>query len=175
MTDVIQSNSALRQEWAGCPPEGEVISYSHGITRYCLEDGQVLVVASEGDMSREAIDVWAGVVRETMIGYPADQHLFVVLDLSGPRQGLTPHSSYRARELYQMVVSERIVGTSVAVILRDSIIAQIISVFARQLASGRRDFHQRIFTNMDAAREWLRHERDMLHAKSASARPADPA
>lgn len=172
--ETIESTSTSQGEWAGCPPEGEVITYSHGITRYCMEDGQVLVVASEGDMSREAIDAWASVVRETLLGYPADRHLFVVLDLSGPRQGLTPHSSYRARELYQMVVSERIVGTSVAVILRDSIIAQIISVFARQLASGRRDFHQRIFTNMDAALEWLHRERDTLHAKSAPASPADP-
>lgn len=175
MTETIHSNLAARQEWAGCPPEGEVISYTYGITRYCLEEGQVLVVASEGDMSREAIDSWAGVVRETMMGYPADRHLFVVLDLSGPRQGLTPHSSYRARELYQLVVSERIVGTSVAVILRDSIIAQIISVFARQLASGRRDFHQRIFTNMEAALEWLRSEQAAIGATPAPARPANPA
>lgn len=135
------------------PPFIEELGY--GTQRYWLDDGQIVVIYGGGNMARAAVDVWANAMLNTMTHFPGDT-IYIVLDISHPNQGFTPYARAKAEEIYAQV-GQRTVYC--AIVLRNSIIAPIISAFVRYFPRRRLNIYQQIFTDKDAAFNWLRQQR----------------
>jgi hypothetical protein len=116
--------------------------------------GKIEIIASEGNMSRSAIDKWATLIREIIDSVPKDIPMFIVVDLSGPKQGFTPYSSSISRDLLNYLVAQRSATSYIALVLTNNLVTQIISTFMQQLLN-RTSYPRRSFTEPKAAIDWL--------------------
>ena len=116
--------------------------------------GKIEIIASEGSMARAAIDKWAALIREIIDSVPEDTPMFIVVDLSGPKQGFTPYSSAITRDLLNYLVTKRTATSYIALVLANNLVMQIISTFMQQLLN-RTSYPRRSFTNAKAAIDWL--------------------
>ena len=129
-------------------------NYSHGITRSFIDDGRIVLVETEGDMSRNAINTWASLLVLTMQEWPTERPLAILHDLTHPAQGLTPF----ARERTADVVKARPDGLVVynAVLLPPTFIKQIIGMFLRIPLLQKDGQYMKVFSDKDKAIAWLR-------------------
>jgi hypothetical protein len=129
--------------------------YPFGITREWIDDERIVVITTQGDMSRAAIDTWANVVMDTAANWNPDQPFFLLHDLSSKDQGLTPYSRQRAEETYDALRP----GTSgcIAVVIREGFVNRLVSLlyFRRRKARGM-NLEERLFTTKADALTWLR-------------------
>lgn len=116
--------------------------------------GKIEIIASEGNMSRIAIDKWAALIREIIDSVPNDVPIFIVVDLSGPKQGFTPYSSAITRNLLNYLVEKRSETSYIALVLANNLVMQIINTFMQQLLN-RTSYPRRSFTEPSAAINWL--------------------
>jgi hypothetical protein len=116
--------------------------------------GKIEIIASEGNMARAAIDKWATLIREIIDSVPQESPMFIVVDLSGPKQGFTPYSSAITRDLLNYLVEKRSTKSYIALVLANNLVMQIISTFMQQLLN-RTSYPRRSFTDGKAAIDWL--------------------
>ncbi len=136
-------------------PEAELIEHHpYNIRWYRMQDKPIQIIASDGDMSREAIDLWMETTKRMVEAIPQDAPFFGVMDLSGPKQGYSNYSGGKARELVEFVREYRQGPTYIAVILANSLVSQLIRVVA-QVLTRTEIYTQRIFTNKEDAMAWL--------------------
>src|SRR5690606_21587296 len=103
-----------------------VENYDYGIVRYWLDDSQIVVVKTQGDMSKKAIDTWASLLILTMQEWKKPQAIAILHDLSHPQQGLTPYARERTADLLNHIPKHQKVYS--AVILPNSFMFRIIDM-----------------------------------------------
>lgn len=129
--------------------------YDFGITREWIEDNRIVVITTQGDMSRAAVDTWADLVIDTASNWEANKPVFLLHDLSSRDQGLTPYSRERADQTYDAVKS----GTEgcIAVVVREGVINRLISLlYFRHRKERGMNLQERLFITRPEAESWLR-------------------
>jgi hypothetical protein len=137
--------------------ETQVEIFPYDARRYRIEDGEVVVIYGSGDMSREALNAWADLVVNTVREQPVDAKVYILLDLTNPRQGFTPYTRTVIELVYKSLPTDRDIYA--AVLMRDSILIQIVTGLVNRLHRTRAGITQRLFNNRDAALNWLRQMR----------------
>lgn len=124
-----------------------------GIRRYWL-GSHIIVIETDGDMSPAAVDLWAEATAAAVLTYPPERTAIYLLEiLSHPNQRLTPYSQQRTRSLYEDIQLTRPVYA--AVVLQNTLINQLVSIFVRFLNRSQPLLTPRIFTSREAAIRWL--------------------
>lgn len=132
-----------------------VEQFDYGITRTWLDEGEIAVITTQGNMAREAVDVWATLAINTVNQWPDGKPIFILHDLTHPRQSFTPYGLKRAEDIYG-AIPPTIKGCS-AVAVRAGPINHLIAMFVRRRKNAGQ-FQERIFTSRDEAIKWLRDE-----------------
>ncbi|MCU0495752.1 MAG: hypothetical protein MUF87_00210 [Anaerolineae bacterium] len=130
--------------------------YAYGITREWNDDHSIVIVATQGDMARGAIDTWADVLIETIKVWDTDKPILVLHDLSHRNQGLSQYSRQRAEELYNYIPVDK--PTYAAIVISDGLVSRLISIFFVMRWRGNH-IHERIFTNRKEALAWLNEQK----------------
>ncbi len=73
--------------------------FGYGVTLHWMGNGQIAVIETQGDMSREAIDVWADLVIRLLHQGQSDDSIFMLQDLSHKNQGVTPYGMKRNKDI----------------------------------------------------------------------------
>ena len=124
-----------------------------GIRRYWLTP-RIVAIETDGDMSPAAIDVWADTTSQTVLSYPTEyKSIYVLQDLSHPNQRITPYARQKTETLYTNMILTRPVY--IAVVLQNSFVNQIVSMFVRIWDRSQPLVTQRIFTSPESAIRWL--------------------
>lgn len=134
--------------------QGQVEIYKHGITRSFLDNGRIVVVKTEGDMSRGGIDTWATLLILTMQEWKSDRPLALLHDLRHPAQGLTPYSRQRTIDVLRACPKGLRIYS--AVLLPETFIKRIIEMFLRTPVFKRSRQRIRVFSCEEKALAWLR-------------------
>jgi hypothetical protein len=129
-------------------------------------DGVIDIIASEGDMRRAAIDVWATMLREILNDKPAHDNIFIVLDLTGPKQSTTPYSMGITRQVADYVTQYRAGNTFAAVIMKNALLVGIIRAFFHQHFASQEKLVYRLFTDDGEAMTWLQEQVTIHSSKS---------
>lgn len=131
-------------------PQVEELGY--GIQRSYLEEGRIVQIKTEGNMSRPAIDAWAQGYIESIQRWKKGQNIYVLSDLSHKNQGMTPYARQKANDAYKVMPPD--VKAFVATILPNTIVFRLISLFIHQ----RREHHivHRLFLNREEGLSWLK-------------------
>jgi|GEM_PF-1287366 len=122
--------------------------------RWYTMDDVIHIVASEGNMRREAIDAWADMIREVVDYIDPDEPMFIIVDLSAPSQGFTPYGGTITRRLLQYVIERRNARSYIGMVLSNSFINQIIATFFQQILS-RTNYRRQAFTDPEQALDWM--------------------
>lgn len=130
-----------------------VQQFNYGITRQYIEAGKIVVVTSQGDMSREAIDCWTDVILDTMKDWEVGKPLLALIDLSSKRQGYNQHGQRRAEDIRRALRPE--IPTYAAIVLSDNVIHRLFSTMFYRLWRQEKTSTLRIFTERDKAMSWL--------------------
>ena len=128
--------------------------YNYGISRSWLDKGQIVVIKTEGDMSRNAINTWASLLILTIQDWDKEKPLAALHDLSHPNQGLTPYARERTAELLKQLPNTR--QNYSAVVLPQSFMFRIVEMFIRTPIFRHPCHEIRVFTNRETALAWLR-------------------
>lgn len=128
-------------------------TYDFGIERYYLDDGKIGVIATEGDMRRAAMDMWAEVCIDLLKTWPPGQPVYAILKLDGPKQGFTNYARQRSYNVIEAMPNDTPVYA--ALILKDSLVTRIMSGFLATVRRGKRR-RERIFADFDEAYNWLK-------------------
>ncbi len=128
-------------------------SYDYGIIRSEIADGRIIVVRTQGDMSRNAINTWASLLILTMQDWKSEQPLALLHDFRHPRQGLTPYTRERTLDVLQQRPSDLTVYS--AVLLPNTFMKRIIDMFLRTPAFHKKGHTVRIFHCENQAIDWL--------------------
>ena len=128
-------------------------SFDHGIVRKWLDDDRIVVIASEGNMSRTAIDEWVRVSVETLRGWPKDRPVFGLYDLMRSQEGLTVYSVKRTEDVYRAVRSDQRVYIAIAI--GDPHVRWAVNAMLRLRVGRTEQVTERLFDNQDHALQWL--------------------
>lgn len=111
------------------PDTDNTEQYGYGITRTLIDDNTIVIVRTQGDMSRNAINTWASLIILTMQEWDSERPLAMLHNLSHPQQGYTPFSQKRTQD----IVNARPEGLKVysAVVLPRTFMYHIIEMFSR--------------------------------------------
>lgn len=137
-------------------PNATTETLTYGISRTYLEDGKLVVIASEGDMRREAVDFWANTVIETYRGWQQGSPLLVLHDLSHKNQGITPYAMRRTEDTLEGLPKDDDFSGRAAILIRDGLVARIGAVLVNRLRKQTHArFEIRFFFGQEAALAWL--------------------
>lgn len=139
------------------PPEVDTEDLGFGNQRYWLDDKQIVVIRGGGNMTHAAVDAWAKSMLDTIHNFPDGEGVYMILDITHPNQGFTPYARVKTEEIYRQVGQRKIYC---AIVLRNSIIAPIITAFIRYFGRQRLNIFQQVFTEHEAAISWLRQHRN---------------
>lgn len=128
-------------------------SYDYGITRSEIADGQIIVIRTKGDMSRNAINTWASLLILTMQDWKSNHPLGLLHDFRHPAQGLSPYA--RERTLDVLRHRPKTLTVYSAVLLPNTFMKRIIDMFLRTPAFHHSGHVIKIFHNEDHATTWL--------------------
>ncbi|MFW5696466.1 MAG: hypothetical protein ACOCXR_01630 [Phototrophicaceae bacterium] len=143
-----------------------VETFDYGISRYWIADGRIAVIATEGNMRREAIDSWAEATLGLMDIWPEGQPYAHIQKLDAPGQGFTQYSRQRTQELIARLPSDRPCYT--AVVLADAFINRVFGFFLRTVRHNGKQQQERVFFTLDEAQAWLLEKLDALEDEQAS-------
>jgi len=135
------------------PTTSPIEDFSHGIIRYTIEDGKIIVIQSEGYMAHAAVDAWAAAIHKTFTT-PAQPHIFALYDMSHPRQGVTPYGMKKGEETYTYLSPDH--KAYVAIIFPNTILFRMAANFLQMIGRKRKNVEARLFTHHDLALTWLR-------------------
>lgn len=128
--------------------------YDYGIRREWLDDHQIVMISTQGDMSRDAVDTWAELVIATAKNWTADKPIYIIHNLSARSQGFTPYSRQRAEETYDYIAAGQ--QAYIALVLPDGVIPRLVSLFLRRRKGSTGNIQERIFTSVEDALAWIR-------------------
>lgn len=133
-----------------------VEQFSYGIERWWLDDGAIAVVKTQGDMTHDAIDAWADLLIAMLHQWAngSRRPIAFLHDLTHPNQGLTPYSRKRVNDVLAAIPDAE--TTFTAIVLPNTFINRIISMFVRSSPFRQNNHQTRVFTDLDTARDWLR-------------------
>ena len=143
--------------------------FEYGIRRYWLDDGHLVVIASEGDMSRAALDRWTGIIIETIGDWSNEGDIYSILDLTGDKQGFTPYSRKSAQDIYNCVGGQER-HVIVAIIMKDTIFNKLLNVFLLGMIRGMSNMTQKFFLTHDEGVAWVRKQ---IASRQQAAKTAD--
>lgn len=135
------------------PTTRPVEDHTQGVISYTLDDGNIRVIQTEGDMSRQAVDAWATAVHHLFHNASAP-HLFAIYDMSHPRQGITPYGMKKAEETYTYIPPH--CYGHVAILFPNTIIFRMAANFAARISRRYQNCEVRLFTQSADALKWLR-------------------
>ena len=134
-------------------PSAQREDLGKGVRRYWLTP-RIVVIETDGDMSPAAIDVWAEATKQAVLNYPTEhKSIYLLQNLAHPNQRITPYARQKTETLYTSMVLTRPVY--IAVVLQNSFVNQIVSMFVRLWDRSQPLVKQRIFISSDAAIHWL--------------------
>lgn len=116
------------------------------------------IISSEGNMRRDAVDIWANLLREIIDSKKSGETLFLVLDLTGPKQATTPYSTQITRGIAQYVIENRDGDTYAAVLMKNDLLVGIIRAFFSQYFARQEKLIYRLFTDKIVGLEWLQRQ-----------------
>jgi hypothetical protein len=128
--------------------------YDYGISRLWLDKGQIVLIKTEGNMSRNAINTWASLLILTLQDWEKKAPIAALLDLSHPNQGLTPYTRERTAELLKHIPTNR--PSYSAVVLPPTFMYRIIEMFVRTPIFRHPCHEIRVFTDKALGLAWLR-------------------
>ncbi len=134
---------------------GPIEYYGGGLARQWIDDNQIVIIITVGDMTHAGIDAWADLLVDTVRGWPPDRPILILHDLSHPNQGFTSYARERAADLYTALPSDREVYH--ALVVNVSFVRAMINFFLRRRRSSMGKLHERMFTSNREALRWLRH------------------
>jgi hypothetical protein len=117
--------------------------------------GAIEIITSEGDMRRVAVDLWTTLLHEVIASKPTSAALFILLDLTGPKQAATPYSMQTTRQVAEYVTSQREGNTYAAVLMKNALLVGIIRAFFHQYFARQEKLIYRLFTHEAEAMAWL--------------------
>ncbi|MEL7435512.1 MAG: hypothetical protein AAFN11_16305, partial [Chloroflexota bacterium] len=128
--------------------------FKYGISRAFFDEGDIAVIKTEGDMSRDAINTWASLLILTMQEWDTSRPLLALHDLSHPNQGITPYTRQRAVDL----MNYRPDGLKIysALLLPNTFMSRILEMFIRTPRLQSANHHLKVFNCIDEALVWLR-------------------
>lgn len=128
--------------------------YNYGISRAWLDSGRIVLIKTEGNMSRNAINTWATLLILTMQDWDKEQALAVLHDLTHPNQGLTPYTRERTAELLKHIPNTRPMYS--AIVLPATFMHRIIDMFVRTPIFRHPCHEIRVFADTESGLAWLR-------------------
>ena len=127
--------------------------FEFGLIREWIDDGGIAVIHGQGNMARKAVDAWADLVLRTAHEFPEGQPVYLLHNLTHPDQGFTPYAKRKTEELYDYAPDVPIYS---AIVLRNTIINRLISLFVQSISPRSRNVRQQVFISEEAALSWLR-------------------
>lgn len=128
--------------------------FGYGITRTYLDEGQIVLIKTEGDMSHNAINTWASLLILTIQESDKERPLAVLHDLTHPNQGLTPYTRERTAQVLKSIPENQ--STFSAIVLPRTFMNRIIEMFVRTPIFKHPSHEIRVFPERDLALNWLR-------------------
>jgi hypothetical protein len=113
------------------------------------------IITSEGDMRRVAVDLWTTLLHEIIDSKPTSDVLFILLDLTGPKQAATPYSMQTTRQVAEYVTNKREGKSYAAVLMKNALLVGIIRAFFHQYFARQEKLIYRLFTDEAEAMTWL--------------------
>lgn len=129
-------------------------NYPFGITFEWRYEKRLAIVQTQGDMSNEAVDIWAELLMKVLKEMPEEGAFFFIDDLSHPNQGITPHAMKRGREVLSATPRTR-KGVYFAVVLANSFVNRMTSVLMKQFLSWNSNITYGMFTSRADADKWV--------------------
>jgi hypothetical protein len=127
---------------------------AYGMTRRWVDDDQIAIVKTQGDMSHAAIDAWADMLIEMLTDWPAGQDIAFLHDLRAPAQGLSPYARRRVMDILAAIPDDR--PTYTAILLPHTFVNRIIMMFVRTRPFRQKQHDVRVFNTQEDALAWLR-------------------
>jgi hypothetical protein len=138
----------------------------YGITLHWSEDDRIAIIATEGDMSREAVDTWARLAIKTIQSYKPGEIGYILFNMTGPGQRFTTYGAQRTLDVYR-AIPPHLQGYA-AVLLADTTITRMMTaLLKRELHLLRGGVVQKFFQSYENAEAWLR---ECMAAQDAKAR-----
>jgi hypothetical protein len=131
-----------------------VETYDYGICRSWLDEGRIVLIKTEGDMSRNAINTWASLLILTMQEWEKEKPLACLHDLTHPNQGLTPYTRARTADILKAIPNTRPMYS--ALVLPPTFMNRIIEMFIRTPIFRHPCHEIRVFGNVESGFAWLR-------------------
>ena len=128
--------------------------FDYGITRTSIDDGAIIIVRTQGDMSRNAINTWASLIILTMQEWKSDRPLALINNLSHPQQGFTPFSQKRTQDIVDARPKDLKIYS--AVVIPRTFMYSILEKFSRTLTFQQQRKNVWFFHTEEEAIEWLR-------------------
>lgn len=129
-------------------------TFGYGVKRYTIEQDRIIVIETEGNMSRAAIDTWADLTIQTLQQEDDGTPLLLLQNLSNKNQGFTPYTRKRTDDVLHNYPHRR--QTRVATVLPDTFIVRLVKGVLRQRGWKATHIQERIFTSYPQALDWLR-------------------
>lgn len=129
-------------------------NYPYGITLEWRHGKQLAIIQTQGDMSNEAVDVWADLLIKVLREMPEEGSFFFIDDLSHPNQSITPHAMQRAREILGVIPRTRR-GVYFAIVLANSFVNRMGAVLMKQFLSWNSNVVYGMFTSRADADQWI--------------------
>ncbi|MDX1995020.1 MAG: hypothetical protein SF029_21750 [bacterium] len=134
--------------------------YPYGIRVEWLDNNQIAVISTEGNMSRDAVDTWADVTLQTINNYPGNRGYFL-FDMTGRDQTYTPYGVWRTEKLVKSIPPEK--HGYAAIVLKqhqDLLSRHLLDVIEAIVRIRSRQIKTKFFVYQDEALEWLRGQID---------------
>lgn len=129
-------------------------TFDYGITLNWTDDNRTAIIATEGNMSRTAVDIWAELTMRVAREWAPGQKLSVLFDMTGPQQSYTPYAAKRTMDVYK--ATPPTLAGDIAIVMRNTVVVRLLMLLVRR--EGRpfeKRLNQRFFTDIDVAHEWL--------------------
>ena len=126
-----------------------------GVRRYTIDDGEIAVVVSTGDMAPKAIDEWAQVMIDTIqrrvaTGLP----VYMITESSAGEHGFSRYARARVEDIQNSVPSDYPIYA--AMLFPKGIVSQFVGTFVNTVMRMRATKVQnRMFSSRDEALRWL--------------------
>lgn len=138
------------------PSDSTTENFGEGISRTWLYEKRLAVIASEGNMRREVVDIWAEAVIQTYQQWDSGWPLLVLHDLSHKNQGITPYAMRRTEDTLEALPKSDDFYGRAAIILRDGLVARVgASLVNRLRKRAKNRFEIMIFFRHELALAWL--------------------
>lgn len=132
--------------------EKHILKKDYDLIEEWWHDNLLAIVRGSGDMSRKALDHWGDCVIAAVRAFPEYAPVFMMFDLSSPKQGFTPYSRSVIDRVYNSLPMNK--PLYVGIFMREGIISRIISLYVNRREG--RNLTMKMFFDEDKTVKWLR-------------------